>query len=201
MILPFALLLTVATAAAQGPPGHGDGDRAGAWVSTATFSFAALGWAGLGWALLRPPRDRRAPRPLPGRAPRYGPGLHPADGPPDAVLRALCAEHRVLLVGPLPAGVDPAALPAGVVFPLGDGPVPLGALLDAAAALHGLGPPLAVLQNGPLVDVSGAPVIDLGVFALRRLRLPLVRLGGLHTPSHSAGAASGDREPAPTRPP
>ncbi len=192
MTLPFALLLTITTAAAQGPPGHGDGDRAGAWVSTALFTF---------WALLRPPRDRRAPRPLPGRAPRYGPGLHPAEGDPHDVLRALCAAHRVLLIGPLPAGVDPGALPPGAVFPLGAGPVTLGALLDAAAALHGLGPPLVVLQNGPLVDLRGAPVIDLGVFALRRLRLPMVTLEGLHTPSHSAGAPSAEREPAPTPPP
>ena len=201
MSLPAALLLALATAAAQGPGGHGDGARAGAWVSTATFAFAAVGWAGLGWALLRPPRDRRAPRPLPGRPPLRGPGLHPAEGPPDALLRALCAEHRVLLVGPLPPGVDPAALPPGAVFPLGTGPVPLGALLEAAAALQGLGPPLIVLQNGPLVDLRGEPAGDLGLFALRRLRLPLISIGGLHTPSHSAGRASADRDPAPTPPP
>ena len=105
---------------------------------------------------------------------------------------------RSRVIGPLPPGVDPATLPPGAVFPLGPGPVPLGALLEAAAALQGLGPPLIVLQNGPLVDLRGEPAGDLGLFALRRLHLPLISIGGLHTPSQSAGRASGDRDPAPT---
>lgn len=189
-----ALLLCLCAARAQpaaGPtgPSGGAGAPGGALLPTLGLAWGALGWAGLGWLLVR---RGRPPDAAPGRPGAHPPGLQRVDGEPAAVLRGLLAGHRVLLVGPVPAGIDPSEIPSGTLFPMGDAQVPLGRLLRAKAQLEGRGPPLLVLLLGDPVDITGAPSLSLESVAQRRLRLPVLRL---HRSSQISGEPLPDRAP------
>jgi hypothetical protein len=77
---------------------------------------------------------------------------------------------------------------------MGDGPCSQGALLEAREALVDRGAPLLVLVCAPILGLDGTPTRELGLFALRRLRLPMVVLDGLHTPSQFIGQPLANRD-------
>ncbi len=123
--------------------------------------LAALGT--LAWALAA--RLGPVPRSLPGGAPALpGRGRVCVRGDVGALVGALVRSHRVVLVGPLPAGLadegdeEPGpsihgtegGLPAGSLFPVGPGRVAMEDVLEVVGGLQGRGAPLVVVLAGPL---------------------------------------------------
>lgn len=183
--LVVGLLSGGAHAGARSPgPEGGGGDRGGDALPTLVLAFGGLGWAGLAWSLAR---AGRAPAAVAGGAGGWRPGLHPVEGPPEVALAALIPGHRVLLVGPVPSSLDLSKIPSGSIFPMGDSAVPTGRLLRAKRQLEGRGPPLVVLLLVDPVEITGEASLSLEALALRRLRLPILRL---HMPLQFSGDAS-----------
>ncbi len=183
--------------AQQGPavgPDGGDGERGVAAAPTLVLAWGALGWGILVVSLAR---RGRAPVAAGGSAGPYRPGLHAVEGEAAAVLRGLLGAHRVLLVGPVPAGLRPSEYPSGTLFCMGESAVPVGRLLRAKAQLDGLGAPLVVLLLVDPVDLTGEAALSLEAIALRRLNLPVLRLHmhlhftGDPLPSRTFGPTSG----------
>jgi hypothetical protein len=182
--------------AQQGPavgPDGGAGERGVAAAPTLVLAWGALGW---GLLLVSVARRGRAPAAAGGSAGPYRPGLHWVEGEAAALLRGLLGAHRVLLVGPVPAGLLPSEYPSGTLFCLGESAVPVGRLLRAKAQLEGLGAPLVVVLLSDPVDLTGEPALSLEAIALRRLNLPVLRLHmhlqftGDPLPSRTLGATS-----------